>query len=96
MIYVVSYDLPRGLFGRSPQPLYNELATSRGWCHYLEKTWLISTNESIQELYQRLSPYLNDTDKILITELTRIYYGILPNEAWEWIEERIQNGEIER
>jgi len=95
MIYVISYDLPRGLFGRSPQSLYNELAASRGWCHYLEKTWLISTVESIENLYQRLSPHLDDRDKILITELTRTYYGALPDEAWEWIEERIRDGEIE-
>jgi len=95
MIYVVNYDLPRGLFGRSPQPLYDELFSSRGWWHYLDKTWLVSTLETMEELYQRLLPHLNETDKILITELTKDYYGQLPQEAWDWISERIQNGEIE-
>jgi hypothetical protein len=103
MIYLVTYDLalvpqpPFSFIPPPPHPLYQELQHlkgSRSWWHYLDKTWLLSTEESLQELDKRLRRHLRDTDKLLIVKLGGAYAGLLPSEAWEWIEERMSAGEL--
>lgn len=84
MIYVVSYTLrPK----RDAASLVEELKRSVGWAHNIDETWLVATKESAQQLYTRLSPFLSQTDSILIAELTRnaTYQGWLPKETWDWI-----------
>ena len=101
MIYVVSYDLTPRPVMRVTKPkdnriqlFYQELEDSRSWWHYLEKTWLISTDETLKELDSRLRRHLEPTDKLLVVIFHGEYAGTLPNEAWEWIEERMSAGEL--
>lgn len=87
MIYVVSYLLnPK----RDASALLAELQyPSVGWCHYLDDTWLIATNETADALYNRLAKHLLNTDMILIIEFkpNASYRGFLPKDAWDWIEQ---------
>lgn len=83
MVYVVAYDLRKE--GKNYVGLFEQLKNSPGWCHYLGTTWLILTSENPQDLHKRLSAHLDENDYILITEFSRNYYGILPEDAWEWI-----------
>lgn len=55
------------------------------WWHYLKYTWLISTTESPYQLYNKISPYITETDRIFIGEITNDYEGWLEQEAWDWI-----------
>ena len=104
MVYLVSYDLvsnrnrsvirvtkPRGA---AVHPFFQELENSRSWWHYLDNTWLISTDETLKELDRRLRQHLDPTDKLLMVKLHGEYAGTLPEEAWEWIEDRIAEGEL--
>ena len=88
MIYVVSYLLnPK----RDASQLLTEIQSPPvGWCHYLDDTWLIATNETAQAVYNRLSKYLVNTDMILIIEMKpdANYFGLLPEDAWDWIEQQ--------
>ena len=99
MIYSVSYDLskrPRTVTKR-PQPLnafYDELQASRNWWHYLDRTWLLSTTESANELNERLRRHLVDDDMLLIMKVEADYAGWLPQDAWDWLEERRLAGEF--
>ena len=87
MIYVVSYLLnPK----RDASQLLTEIQRPPvGWCHYLDDTWLITTSETAQDIYNRLSKYLVNTDRILIVEMkpNARYFGFLPKDAWDWIEQ---------
>ncbi|MFQ6676532.1 MAG: hypothetical protein ACE5LH_09360 [Fidelibacterota bacterium] len=87
MVYVVSYEL-RGA-RRDYRRLYDELRNSSGWWHYLGSTWLISTDESANELYERLATAIGSNDGLLIIEAGRTRQGWLPEEAWAWIREHI-------
>ncbi len=87
MVYLVSYDLRKQ--GKDYIGLYEQLKSSPSWWHYLESTWLINTNEGIQDLYKRLSAYLDQNDNILIIELKGSYFGYLPKEAWDWIKQTV-------
>jgi hypothetical protein len=105
VIYNVSFDLaplqrPPGRViirrGSLVHPFYQELKGSRSWWHYLDNTWLISTDESLAQLDQRLRQHLGPTDKLLIVKFHGEYAGTLPDEAWQWIEERMSLGELVR
>jgi len=103
MIYLVTYDLalvpqpPFSFMPPPPHPLHRELQQlkgSRSWWHYLDKTWLISTDETLEQVNERLRRHLRDTDKLLIVKFRGEYAGWLPKEAWQWIEERMSAGEL--
>ena len=100
MIYLVSYDLaPRQLpnggrrvFGpreTAMYPFHQELERSPSWWHYIDKTWLISTDETLEQLSQRLRQHLGPEDMLLITRFSSECAGVLPPEAWDWIEEKM-------
>ena len=101
MIYIVNCDLaPRGvrLVIGPNKPTHNdfyiELQSSEDWWHYIDKTWLISTDESLAELHERLSRHLVSEDKLLITRFQGDYAGLLTPEAWNWIDEHMKLGEV--
>jgi hypothetical protein len=81
-VYCVSYDLNRP--GQSYQPLYDELKRSPFWCHPLDSTWMISTNESAQALTGRLLPKIDQNDRLLVIAVGRERQGWLPKEVWDW------------
>lgn len=87
MVYVVSYDLKKP--GKDYIGLTEQLRHSPRWWHYLESTWLISTQESPDQLYNRLRAHLDDGDSILIIEAGKHRQGWLSKEAWEWIQQEI-------
>jgi CRISPR-associated endonuclease Cas2 len=84
MVLLVTYDLTKP--GQEYEELYEELKKSEGWWHYLQSTWLIYTRESPKELYNRLANHLDKTDSLIIFEIKKNYYGLLPKEAWAWIQ----------
>ena len=105
MIYLVSYDLsprqpPNGgrrVFGPRETvmyPFHQELERSPSWWHYIDKTWLVCTDETLEQLSQRLCQHLGPTDMLLITEFRGEYSGFLPPEAWNWIEEKMSATEL--
>jgi hypothetical protein len=88
-VYNVSYDLNKA--GKNYEGLIEELKKSSGWWHYLRSTWLISTRETPTQLYNRLQPYLDNDDHILIIEVCNNSNGWLPKKAWEWINSNVRN-----
>ncbi|MDD5510490.1 MAG: hypothetical protein PHI12_06765 [Dehalococcoidales bacterium] len=62
------------------------------WSHYIDETWLIDTDETAEQLTDRLKPFFNgDGDFILIAkfpEEEKDYNGLMPIEQWEWIRGR--------
>lgn len=82
--YVVAYSFQGA---RSTEFIEDELKKSPGWMHYLGGTWLVSTEETAEQLYHRLVPYLNQDDNALVVEITptATYHGWLPREGWEWL-----------
>ena len=86
-VYVVSYELRNTSLDY--RNLFEELERSAGWWHYLDNTWLVSTDESATQLYNRLAPYLDGGDSLLIVQAGRDVQGWLPDDAWKWIEREL-------
>jgi len=83
MILVVTYELkqPAGSYS----PLFEALKNEESWAHYMSSTWLVATQKSPSSFGKNLIDLIFEGDRLLVTELTRSYYGWLPQKAWEWI-----------
>ncbi|MDK8193762.1 hypothetical protein QP794_27140 [Paenibacillus sp. UMB7766-LJ446] len=85
-VLLVSYDLNKS--DKDYNGLY-EVLKSFGYCHYLDSTWLISTELTPTELYNRLSSHIDENDFCLVIKVTSEYYGWLPTEAWDWLKQAL-------
>lgn len=83
MILLVTYDLIKP--GKDYLSLYDTLKTASAWWHYLESTWLLKTELSPQDWYNKLRLHMDINDRIFIIQITSNYQGWLPQKAWEWI-----------
>lgn len=84
MLYLVTYTLNPS---RDATKVISTLQESPYWAHYMDDAWLISTRETIDQLYSRIIPSFIKTDRIIIVPITQ-YKGWLPQEAWDWIKEK--------
>jgi hypothetical protein len=87
--FAVNYDLKAP--GRDYTGLYDAIKKSPTWWHYLESTWLISTNETAEGVWNQISTHIDKNDSVLIIEVRRDHQGWLPKEAWDWINQNVQN-----
>lgn len=86
MIYSINYDLK--LPGQNYHALHSAIKECGDWWHYLDSTWLIDTRLDAQAVWDRLSPHVDNNDRVLVIGITSDYQGWLPQEAWEWIRSR--------
>lgn len=89
-VFCVSYDLTHDPTEYSD--LYDELTSCRHWWHFLEFTWLVVLDESAADLWERLKPHLNRSDRMLIIAVGAEFRGSLSKEAWDWIRQHVDSG----
>jgi len=92
-LFVVTHELR--VKNKDYSGFYTELQNTKFWWHHLESTWLLYTNETAEDIFNRLAPYIDNQDYILIIEAGRDRYGWLPKKAWEWIDAGIDKTLIE-
>ena len=88
MIFAISHEL-KGK--RDYSPLFEKIMSLGEWMHYIKSVWVVETREPMaaHEVFRELDPYIDDrTDFLFIVEVTRDYFGILPKDAWEWLNQR--------
>ena len=83
MIYAINYDLNQP--GQNYDELHEAIKGCGDWWHYLDSTWLVDTNLTAQEVWNKLSPHTDKNDSILIIGINRDNAGWLPQKAWDWI-----------
>lgn len=81
--YTINYDLKAP--NRDYEGLYESIKGSPKWWHYLESTWIIMTNETANDVYERLKAHIDRDDRLLIIEVRDNVQGWLPEKAWNWI-----------
>lgn len=84
MKYLISYDLQTP--GKDYNSLYNILKSAPGWAHYLESTWFISSNESLEFWHEKIKNVIDANDNFFIVDISDSGSdGWLPRNAWEWL-----------
>lgn len=86
MIYAINYDLNKP--GQDYDDLYKAIKGCGAWWHHLGSTWLVDTNLTANQIWNRLAPAADKNDSFLIIGVTQEYSGWLPQKAWDWINER--------
>ena len=85
MMHMVSYTInPK----RDISGLIAELQKSVAWCHPLDETWLLVSQEFQAQIWNRLAPYLTQTDRLIVVEITKesnVPSGWMTQEIWDWI-----------
>ncbi|HWO73582.1 MAG TPA: hypothetical protein VNN21_08490 [Dehalococcoidia bacterium] len=88
MIFAIIHDLGRRA---DYTPLFERIKALGDWMHYIESLWIIQTRQptTAAAIYRELEPYIHPSDDyLLIIEVKRNYFGILPKEAWDWLNNR--------
>lgn len=86
MVLLITYDLRRP--GQQYTQLYEEIKKAGTWWHHLESTWIIETQLTPKQWYERLAPHIDRNDNLIVFEITREYYGWAPQDAWDWLSKR--------
>jgi len=67
--------------------LHDMLKSSNSWCHHINLTWFIKTDEPIKYWYDKLQKVIDPKDYFIIIDITgQSKQGSLPKEIWEWFE----------
>lgn len=88
-VYMVTYDL------NNPGQHYDDVikaikeASTGVWCTYWKSSYLIRSNLSVQQVSDKITPYLDSNDTLLVIEVKNNYQGWLTEKQWKYIRENI-------
>ena len=87
--YCITYDLK--VPGGDYSGLYEAIKQTGMYWHYLDSTWIVVTQETSQEIWNRLATHIDKNDYLMIIEVKDNVQGWLPKEAWDWIHSNVPN-----
>jgi CRISPR-associated endonuclease Cas2 len=80
---LVTYDLNK------PGKDYNDVLKtikSYSWARLSESSYAIKTEQTPQQVFDKLKPYLDQNDNLYIINLKKPYAGYGPKEVNEWLD----------
>ncbi len=90
MVFAIIYKINPSV--KDYTSLYEKIKSIGMWLHYFDNVWLVSPSSltNTKAIFDLLIPFIDgDKDYIYITRLTKQdQYGWLPQDAWNWINER--------
>lgn len=89
MTYLISYDLNKP--GQSYDQLYDAIkaASNEIWCKPLESVYIVRSSLSAQSIYNKLTPYLDRNDRILIVEIKGQSYWCLDKTVSDYLQKML-------
>lgn len=85
MIRLVAYDLNEEV--KRPNIVAEIRKTA--WARLSESSYLIDTNESVEQVHARFRPYLDGNDDFFVMTIGQAYSGFGPKEVIDWIDARV-------
>ena len=80
MILIVTYELKSTL--KDYSPFFDALKKNAGqWWHFMESTWIVSTNFPPDDFAKLLYPHMTNADSLFVGRLQKDYQGWLPADA---------------
>ena len=87
-VLIVTYELKNK--EKDYTAFYGVLKSMSSWAHHIENLWLVQTNDSPENLFNKLRPFMDEQkDFVFITEFNGSYYGWLPTDAWDWVKQAL-------
>lgn len=66
--YMIGYDLNKPL--QNYEGLISAIKTYGTWWHHLDSTWLIVTDDTATQVRNKLKPYLDANDELLVATVS--------------------------
>ncbi|MGX7105594.1 hypothetical protein [Globicatella sanguinis] len=87
--YIITYDLnsPGQKYSDVIKTIKNDISSA--YCKYWESAFLFTSYLTPGEMIDKLKPYLDNGDKVIILEVVNNKQGWLTKEQWNWINENI-------
>ena len=99
MLYLIAYEIkPTPLPHRSGVALSTRRSTNvarrnpeeaittfGNWWHYFSDMWIVDTSMTVDEIADAVRQHLAEQDYLLVIAIQPPYQGLLPKEAWDWI-----------
>lgn len=84
---MITYDLNR--IGQRYNELINAIKESSNgcWCTFWKSSYLIKSSLSPSQITDRLKPYLDSNDRLIVIEVKRNYQGWLAKDEWDYIKD---------
>ncbi|WP_324007415.1 hypothetical protein [Aeromonas dhakensis] len=82
-VLLVTYDLNK------PGKDYNDLLKiikSYAWARLSESSYAIKTDQSPQQVFDKLKPFLDQNDNLYVINLKKPYAGFGPKDVNEWLD----------
>lgn len=88
-VYMITYDLNKQ--GKDYEDVYKAIkdASDGTWCHYWDSTWIIRSNLSVQQVSDKITPYLDSDDSMIAIEVINNKQGWLTKKQWDYINNQI-------
>ena len=94
MMYLIAYHV-RHTRGRSINAvrgdIEEEIVKFGSWWRYFGDVWIIDTKMSVDEMTEVLVRHLNEKDDLLIIGIQGPYQGLLPEDAWKWLDKAVSD-----
>lgn len=86
-VYQISYDLRKQ---RNYEALYERIKTYN-WCHPLESSWVIATQQSASQVRNYLAQAMDQDDGLLVTRLSgEAAWQNLGDQVSRWLKEKLE------
>jgi hypothetical protein len=94
-VHSVSYDLRKP--GQDYGELIQQLKSFDSWCRPTASQWLVDTPMTAGQVRDRLLPFIDANDKLLVTEVAgALAWHGLSAEVAKWIRDRFSGGAASR
>lgn len=83
---LVAYDLNNEV--RRP-PIVDEIRKSPGYARLSESSYIISTDETVQQVYDRFNPLIDKDDDFFVVTVTRPWIGYSFRNVMDWLKSHV-------
>jgi hypothetical protein len=84
-ILIVTYDLNKEPSSDDYANIIGVIKSGKNWARLSESCYAMSTEFSPMVVYEKLKPFLDDGDKILVFTATPPYFGQHSKEVIDWL-----------
>lgn len=86
--YLIAYNNTQGFDPNNIHQIVVNIPTINNWWHYLPNLYIVTTDDTAQQIANQIIPKFNGLLFIVIRLDMRDYNGVLNKDAWEWIREK--------
>jgi hypothetical protein len=88
-VLLITYDLNREGKSKVDYNKFYEIRDKYDHVRLSESSYAFHTNETPQDVYNKLKPVIDSNDYLLIINLKRPYFGFHIKTAIDWLEQRL-------